>query len=88
MTPRITVSTSAEGELEIWLNEAGRDLLVRALLGLGEGRDHLHLGPDGEAEVPLRDRAYRPDDRPLPRAKLLFRPDRWDREHFPHVLDG
>jgi len=29
MKPRITISKSQDGELEIWLNEAGRDLLVR-----------------------------------------------------------
>ncbi|MDU7519903.1 MAG: hypothetical protein E7K72_00685 [Roseomonas mucosa] len=86
MKPRITVSTSADGELEIWLNEAGRDLLVRQLQGLHAGSDHFHLQPEGYDEVPLQGRAYRDGDRVFEWGKVLFRPDDWDRQHFPHVL--
>lgn len=84
--PRITIGTNEDGELEIWLNEAGRDLLVQRLQGLSTESDHFHLGPKGSHEVPLQDRAYRPGDRLLQWGKVLFRHDEWDRQHFPHVL--
>jgi len=33
MAPRITLNLTADGELEIWLNPEGRDLLVKELQG-------------------------------------------------------
>jgi len=36
--------------------------------------------------VPVQGRAYRAGDRVLEWGKVLFRPDAWDREHFPYVL--
>ena len=39
MTARITINLSTEGELELWLNPEGRDLLVRELQGLSERND-------------------------------------------------
>lgn len=51
MKPRITINTNKEGELELWVNELGRDLLVRELQHLSERSDHFHFGPeelDGE----------------------------------------
>jgi hypothetical protein len=87
MKPRITIDFSANGELEIWLNEAGRDLLVRELGHLSEASDHFHLGPEEQGgEVPLQAQPYRKDDRIIAWAKVLYRPDKWDEEHFPHVL--
>ena len=87
MTPRITLTRTEDGRLEIWLNEAGRDLLVKELQGLSEQSDHFHFGPSEEdAEVPVRSIAYRPDDEVLDWGKVLFRTDAWDAEHFPHVL--
>ncbi|WP_338665327.1 hypothetical protein VQH23_09160 [Pararoseomonas sp. SCSIO 73927] len=86
MKPRITISTNGEGELEVWLNEAGRDLLVKELQGLSAERDHFHLQTEGLGEVPLQGRAYRDGDRVLQWGKVLFRPDEWDRRHSPHVL--
>ena len=86
--PRITLGRNADGELEIWLNEAGRDLLVRELQNLSESSDHFHLEPEGlGGEVPLQSKGYRPGDEVLDRGKVLFRPDRWDAQYFPHVLD-
>ena len=38
MKPRITMNARADGEFELWLNKAGRDLLARELLNLGEGK--------------------------------------------------
>jgi hypothetical protein len=37
-------------------------------------------------EVPLSVIGYRGDDKCLENGKVLFRPDDWDRDHFPHVL--
>ena len=87
MRPRITINTADDGELEIWLNEAGRDLLVRELLHLSEASDHFHFGPvDLDGEVPIQSTAYRETDTVIEFGKVLFRPDKWDAIHFPHVL--
>jgi hypothetical protein len=85
--PRITLSRSQQGELEIWVNEAGRDLLVRELQHLSEASDHFHFGPeDLDGEVPVQSKAYRPDDEIFEWGKVLFRPDKWDAAYYPHVL--
>lgn len=87
MKPRITISLNPADELEIWLNEAGRDLLVRELLHLSEGSDHFHFGPEEfEGEVPVQTRAYRKEDKIIGWGKVMLRPDQWDEDHFPHVL--
>jgi hypothetical protein len=87
MKPRITISTNNEGELEIWLNEAGRDLLVRELQGLSEQSDHFHLGPESDdGEVPLQTTPYRDGDDIIEWAKVMLRTDEWDAAYFPHVL--
>ena len=55
MKARITLSTNKNGQLEIWLNEAGRDLLVRELQHLSERNDHFHFGPENlGGEVPVQ----------------------------------
>jgi hypothetical protein len=86
MKPRITVNTTADGTFEIWINEAGRDLLVKELMHLSETSDHFHLGPEGMAEVEVATRPYRPNDTVLEYGKILFRTDEWAAKHFPHVL--
>jgi hypothetical protein len=86
MKPRITINTTADGLLEIWLNEAGRDLLVKELMHLNEASEHFHFGPAGMAEVGLAMRPYRPEDTVLEYGKVLFRTDEWDATYFPHVL--
>lgn len=88
MKPRVTINVNSNGELEIWLNESGRDLLVEELRKLSKQNDHFHLQPEGFIDdVPTRGRAYREGDQVLEWGKVLFRPDEWDREYFPHVLD-
>ena len=87
MNPRITISRTDKGELEIWLNETGRDLLVSKLLGLDEISDHFHLGTYETAEIEMNDRAYRPTDEIVDAAKVFFRTDDWDQRYFPHVLE-
>lgn len=86
MTARITMNLNAKGELEIWLNPEGRDILVRELQGLTETNDHFHLGPRTFGEVEVSNRPYRSDDKLLEYGKILFRTDAWDDEYFPHVL--
>lgn len=88
MKPRITLSVSADGFFELWLNEQGRDLLIRQLQALSEKNDHFHLDPDGFAEVEASTRAYRPTDSILEYGKVLFRTDDSDRQHYAHVMDG
>jgi hypothetical protein len=75
MKPRITVDTNKNGELEIWLNEDGRDLLVRELQRVSEKNDHFHLGPEDISDVQLSDLAYRDGDTVNQWGKVLFRPD-------------
>jgi len=81
------MNTTPDGELEIWLNEEGRDLLVRELVGLSERSDHFHLGTFEGAEVAIRALPYRPTDILLHAGKVSLRPDEWDRTHFPHVME-
>lgn len=87
MKPRITINTSRDGELKILLNPAGRDLLVRQLQNLTEESDHFHFGPENlDWEVPVQSTAYCEGDQIIEFGKVMFRPDVWDAEHFPHVL--
>lgn len=88
---RVTVSIRRDGAFEIWLNEAGRDRLVKELLGLDRENDHLHLDYFAEpvnapTDVVLSVVPYRDDDKCLEFGKVMFRPDDWDREYFPHVI--
>ena len=86
MKPRITVNLTAAGDFEIWLNPAGRDLLVRELQRLNEKNEHFHLGPASIGEVEVSSVPYRSDDKVLEFGKVLFRTDDWDQIYFPHVL--
>lgn len=86
MQPRITINRD-DGELQIWLNSAGRDLLVRQLQQLSESNDHFHFMPeDMDGDVPVRDRAYKEGADVIQWGKVLFRTDDWDAQYFPHVL--
>ncbi|MFL5295521.1 MAG: hypothetical protein ACJ798_03985 [Phenylobacterium sp.] len=88
-TPRITISRGKDGFFQIWLNPAGRDLLVRELQALSEEHDHFHIMPeDMRPELPVRNRPYEEGDEVIEWGKVLFRPEEWDRRYFPHVLDG
>jgi hypothetical protein len=87
MRPRITVRRNMQGELEIWLNEAGRDLMVRELQQLSRSSDHFHFGPEAlGGEVPVQTRPYCDGDEIFEWGKVMLRPDEWDAQHFPHVL--
>ncbi|HEX6072669.1 MAG TPA: hypothetical protein VFY95_06655 [Sphingomicrobium sp.] len=91
--PRITFAfekteTGEPGELQVYLNPEGRDLLVKELNHLDERWDHVHLQDENwTIDVPLQTQAYRRDREVIVYSvKILFRPDEWDRKHFPHVL--
>ena len=91
--PRITFAlertkTGELGELQVYLNPEGRELLIKELAGLDERWDHIHLQDQNwTIDVPLQTQAYVPDrEEIIDSVKILFRPDEWDREHFPHVL--
>ena len=86
MAPRITLNLTADGELEIWLNPEGRDVLIKELQGLSERNDHFHFGPSPFGEVEVTSHTYRSNDKLLAHGKVYFRPDAWDAEHFPHVM--
>ena len=83
MKPRITINTTKDGEIEIWLNPAGRDVLVRELLALSEKWDHFHFNPE---EIKLSGQSYRPDDTIFEYGKVYFRTEEWDKKHFPHLF--
>ncbi len=87
MKPRITLSLDRDDQIEIWINEAGRDALVQELQALSPQNDHFHLQPEGFQGVPTQSRGYRDGDHVLDWGKVLFRPDEWDQRFFPHVLD-
>jgi hypothetical protein len=87
MSARITINLAADGVFEMWLNEQGRDLLVRELRHLSEKWDHFHLGPAETGEVVISSRPYRPNDKVFEYGKVYLRTDAWDKEYFPHVLD-
>ncbi|HRE43359.1 MAG TPA: hypothetical protein PKY87_05250 [Terricaulis sp.] len=92
MKARVTICARANGAFEIYLNEAGRDLLVKELQGLDQRWDHFHLDHFGDPEmafatdVPLSVIAYNEGDDVFSSGKVLLRPDAWDAEYFPHVL--
>lgn len=87
MDARITISKTGDGELNIFINEEGRDLLVASLSDLSEKNDHFHLSSDGAFGIELRKIPYNETDEIFEWAKILFRPDKWDAEYFPHVLE-
>jgi hypothetical protein len=86
MAARITLNLTVDGNLEIWLNPEGRDILVKELQRLSERNDHFHFGPGLSGEVEVSSRTYRSDDKLLEYGKVLLRPDTWDAEHYPHVV--
>jgi hypothetical protein len=83
---RITLNLTPDGELQIWLNEEGRELLVRELLALNHTSEHFHLGTYECAEVRLCSKPYRSNDEIIHAAKVCFRLDEWDLQYFPHVM--
>lgn len=86
MEPRITVSLNAEGVLEIFLNEKGRERLIQELEKLDHSHEHFHLSVDEWAEVELRATPYDSSDKIIEYGKVLFRPDEWDRQYYPHLF--
>ena len=89
MKARITLQLTKEGQLEILLNEAGRNKLVEHLRSLSRTNDHFHMAPaEFGMECAVSEKPYRASDQVLAWGKILLRPDDWDAEHFPHVLEN
>ncbi|WP_197723580.1 hypothetical protein [Asticcacaulis excentricus] len=92
--PRVTVCLQVDGSFEILMNEAGRDLMLEELQRLSRQSDHIHLDYYEDSDIAdatdimLSAIPYRSDDTVLEHGKILFRPDEWDGEYFPHVLQS
>jgi hypothetical protein len=92
--PRITVAYTKgddgrPDEVLFYMNPEGRDLIVAELKRLDERWDHLHMQPEEwTVDLPLQMKAYVPGhEEPISAVKMMLRPDAWDRDHFPHVLE-
>ena len=85
MKSRITMNVTEDGVYELWLNESGRDLLVEELQKLNDRNEHFHLD-SYDFGVQLSTQPYRETDKILSTAKVYLRLDKWDEEHFPHVI--
>jgi hypothetical protein len=91
MKPRIALSVTSGGYLEIRLNEKGRDLVVTQLQALNEQNDHIHLVEPSAmfGDIELSMLAYDTADTVVKYGKIYFRTDEWDEQYFPHVMrDG
>jgi hypothetical protein len=87
MKPRITLSVSSTGQLELFVNPEGRDELVKWLLKLDAKNEHFHLGStEYGAELDIGMVAYGQSDRVIPTAKVMLRLDEWDHKYYPHVM--
>lgn len=86
--PRITCVVTSNQEVFFYLNPEGRDLLVKELLRLDEQWEHLHIQPEEwTVDLPLQAKAYAPDqETAVHHVKIMYRPDAWDEEYFPHVM--
>lgn len=90
--PRITIELSEEGgpsgEVKLYLNETGLALLISELERLSKTNDHFHLcAPEwGAPDEPLSLRPYVNGAATAGHFKVMFRPDDWDRQYFPHLF--
>lgn len=90
--PRIILQVSEEGgqsgNVEIYVNGEGLALLIEELQALSKRNDHFHLfAPQwGMPDGPLRLTPYDSNQATAGHLKVLYRPDDWDKEHFPEVL--
>ena len=88
MKPRITICIDENGGVDLYFNEAGRALFIKELAALDRSNDHFHLAPDEIlADVTTQDIPYPGDHTSHAWGKVSLRPDDWDREFFPHVLN-
>jgi len=90
--PRITLQfqkseDGAVNGVDLFLNSAGVALLIERLKSLSESDDHFHLfSPAWEPGGELSTIPYDSDETVGEHLKVLFRPDKWDREHYPHLF--
>lgn len=88
MKPRFTISLSKNNVIELYINEIARDILIQQLTGLNKTSDHVHLSANWPAEIELSEKKYTSSDTVFTEAKILLRPDEWDKEYYPHVLEN
>ena len=90
--PRITLQfqKSEDGPVhgvDLFLNSAGVALLIERLKSLSESNDHFHLfSPEWDPHGELSTIPYGKDETVGEHLKVLFRPDKWDREYYPHLF--
>ena len=90
--PRMTIElhgSEDEGrEVQLYLNEPALETLIRELTALSRQSDHTHfLAPDwGEENNVVSLVPYNSGTDTAGHLKVMFRPDDWDREHYPHVM--
>ncbi len=91
--PRITLEVSekggASGVVQLFLNKEGRDFLLKQLGALSENNDHFHLfAPEwGESDEPLSLKPYEDGAATAGHLKVMFRPDEWDKKHYPKLFE-
>ena len=78
------MTTTPSGLIEIWMNPAGRELLVSHIMALNESNEHFHFG-EGE-DIELSPCAYGPEDKVHAWGKLYLRLDERDRQYFAHLF--
>jgi len=85
--PRLTISRSNAGEVQVLMNPEARDRLIQLLQKLSPSNDHFHLqAVEDNNLLQLSEIPYREDDEVFSAVKVLLRLDEWDRKYFPHVM--
>ena len=90
--PRITLQfqKSEDGTVygaDLFLNSAGVALLIEELKSLSESNDYFHfVSPEWEPDGELSTIPYGKNETVGQHLKVLFRPDKWDREYYPHLF--
>jgi hypothetical protein len=89
MKPRITFCLTPDGTLEMYFNKEGREQFIQESSKLNERNEHFHFAPSSiGSEIAVSSVPYRPEDKVLDYGKVLFRTDAWDKQYFPHVMNG
>ena len=88
----VEVSTDAESkpsEVLLYLNESGLEALIRELQALSKSNDHFHCFARewGEPDDVLCVKPYSASGITVGHLKVLFRPDDWDQEYYPHLFE-
>ena len=88
-TPRITIEVpdaDSPQEVFVYVNPEGINQLISDLKKLSEDHDHFHLFSEDWGGYDLSTEKYDPKATTAKHLKVMFRPDEWDKKHFPHVM--